>query len=125
MIQLPKLWRSSGDHAFLIEIALGDFRIGISICGEIRVIAVEQFAEAWARLIVADDALPFGVAGQLGEELRKVLEKLIALSFLERTDSFFDLLRRAHIRSLLNAITGCKRQNRSVLSRRNATGRNL
>ena len=47
--------------ACLVEIALGDLRVCVRFFGKTSFIAINQCAEAWARLIIADDALPFEV----------------------------------------------------------------
>ncbi len=61
VIELPKLWCGAGDHAFLIEVALSDLGVCVRFFGKTSFVAINQCAEAWARLIIADDALPFEV----------------------------------------------------------------
>jgi hypothetical protein len=44
------------------------------------------------------------VARQLGEELREMLKEFIAFALLQRADSFFDLLCRAHKLNLASSV---------------------
>jgi hypothetical protein len=60
----------------------------------------QQTGQFRALSLIADDAFPFYIACQLGEKLREVLEKLIALGLLQRADRILDLLRCAHVGSL-------------------------
>ncbi len=41
LLQLPKLRCGAGDHAPLIEIALGDLWIGIGLRGKVRLVAID------------------------------------------------------------------------------------
>ena len=61
MIELPKLRCRAGDHKALIEVALGDLWVCVRFFGKTSFVAIKQRAEAWARLIIANDVLPFEV----------------------------------------------------------------
>jgi hypothetical protein len=61
MVKLPKLRCGAGDHARLIEIALRDFGIRVWLGQKINFVAIEQRREARAWLLIAQNALPFGI----------------------------------------------------------------
>lgn len=63
VVKLPKLRCGAGDHARLIEIALRDLWIRVWLRGKISFVAIEQRSKAGAWLVIAQNALPFGIDG--------------------------------------------------------------
>ena len=100
VVKLPKLRCGAGDHARLIEIALCDFWIRVWLRGKISFVTVDQRGEARTWPVIAQNTLPLGVNSQLGEKLRKMLEKFFTFRLPQGANCFFDLLRCAHRQSL-------------------------
>ncbi len=51
-------------------------------------------------MVIAQNTLPLRVNSQLGEKLRKMLQKFFTFSLPQGANRFFDLLRCAHMQSL-------------------------